>query len=235
MTISVVQNKAAQTSATTSHTVTLNTAPTQNNLILVAIKIDIIDEAVSNVTGPTGYAKDVVKDRGTGSVAIWSKVAGASESGTITFTTTLNQTADLEAMEVSGNATSSVLDKTNKAEGASGNTIQPGTTGTLSQADEIAFTASLQAGTNGGSEAIDSGFTVLDAATFTTSITGYLIVSATTALNPTHSWTTNRARAAVIATYKAAAAGIQRGLGGIGVEALSLPSSGAVTIGGWIG
>lgn len=206
MALAVVQNKPATSSATTSHTVTLNSAPTQNNLVLVAIKIDVVDEAVSNVTGPSGYVKDVVKDRGTGSVAIWSKVAGASESATITFTTALNQSASLEAIEVSGAATASVLDKTNKAEGASSNSIQPGTTGTLSQADEIAYTASLQAGTNGGTEAIDTGFTVLDSGSFDTMIAGYLIVAATTALNPTHSWTTNRARAAVIATYKAAAA-----------------------------
>lgn len=206
MALAVVQNKGATSSATTSHTVTLDAAPAQNNLIVVSIFITITDEASPNVTGPSGYTRDVVKDRGTGSVAIWSKIAGASESASITFTTAANQSAQMEAVEVSGNATSTPLDKTNKAEGASGTSIQPGTTGTLSQADEFAFTASLQAGTNGGSEAIDTGFTVLDTATFSQTIVGYLIVAATTALNPTHSWATNRARAAVIATYKAAAA-----------------------------
>ncbi len=204
MALAFVQNKPALTTAATSHAVVLDAAPTQNNLVTVVFRVAT---AIANVTGPSGYTMATSQDRASNSVSIWYKVAGAAESATITFTTAAGANGRIEAIEFSGNATSSPLDKINGATTASMVTsIQTGSTGTLSQADEVAVTGSLQGGANGGTEAIDSSFTALDTASFNNIIAGYRIVAATTALNPTHSWVSSLDAAAVIATFKAAAA-----------------------------
>lgn len=96
--------------------------------------------------------------------------------------------------------TSSAIDKSNSASG-SGTSIQTGTTGTLSQTVEVALAAAITATNNGGTEAIDSGFTIRSAATHNRCVLGDLVTAATTALNPTLSWATSLTDAAVIVTF----------------------------------
>lgn len=205
MALAIVQSKAAQATATTNHTVTLDSAPTEGNLVVFAYNIGIADVSI---TKPSGYTQHDFADRSiVHSASICSKVAGAGESATIAATTAVNDTSSVFAVEVSGNH-ASPFDVSNSFDNGTGNvtSLDSCATGTLSQADEIIFSIVGLSGGNGGSEAIDSGFTLIQEAVTTFATLGYKIVSATTSENPTHSWATGRTAVAVIASFKAAAA-----------------------------
>jgi len=215
--------------------VTLDAAPTQNNLLVATLRIGGAD---STLTGPGGgWTKAVAQDRGTQeSVSIWYKIAGAGESATHTWSISGGaQLTELEIYEFSGNVTASVLDKINSFDNGTGTatSIQPGSTGTLGQANEVIVTIAGTVGGNGGTEAIDSTFNIQDAATFANNTTGYKIVAVTTAENPTHSWATGSRCAAAIASFKAAGGTItQKSLGGSVTPSGALAKRGRKTIGG---
>lgn len=204
--MALVQNKAA-TGTSTSPQATLDSTPTNGNLLIATIGCGA---TVANLDANTGWTMAVEVEHPTISMstAIAYKVAGAGESATqVPFQQVNSVNWSVEIEEWSGMA-ASPLDKTNSnPQSGTGTSVQPGSTGTLTQASEVVVTVSATNGSNGAGEAIDSGFTVLDAATFTQAISGYLAVSATTALNPTHSWNTSRPRIAAIATFKVSTGG----------------------------
>lgn len=86
--------------------------------------------------------------------------------------------------------------------------MQLGSTGTLSQGDELIVVAVGLGGTSGGSESITSPAIAVDGASdHPRTINGVLIVSETTALNPTIAWTTSRRANGFILTLKQAPSG----------------------------
>ncbi len=156
--ITRVQSKIVYEDPTASPhtiTVTLDSAITEGNLIYTAVSIDKDSGAI---TPPSGYTliHDFIGDSSEGeSIASAFKVAGPSESTSITWNwvTNTSRGAQAAAVEYSGLATSSPLDV--KAEAASGTTAvtsqTTGTTATTSQADELAI-AIMGADSNGNVE-----------------------------------------------------------------------------------
>ncbi|MEE9365601.1 MAG: hypothetical protein V3W44_02845, partial [Dehalococcoidales bacterium] len=119
---------------------TLDSAITEGNLIYTTVAID---KNSGTITPPSGYT--LIHDYVSSMVSLASafKVAGPSESTTITWNwvTTVSRGAQAAAVEYSGLATSSPLDV--KAEADSGastsQTQTTGTTATTTQADALAI------------------------------------------------------------------------------------------------
>lgn len=200
MAVSLVQSKVG-TNTNDDITLVFDSTPVSGNL-LVAVYSQFGVNGLDAMTGWT-LIRDVQHSGGSNRIVAWYKIAGASESTSVTAGATGGATSDLAIYEFSG-IDATPLDKDNGNDGGySVTSLQPGTTGTLTQANEVAITAVCTGSSNGGSEAIDSGFTLVGASTLTRSLHGYKIVSATTALNPTLSWATARNCTAIIMTFKA--------------------------------
>jgi hypothetical protein len=119
------------------------------------------------------------------------------------------------AVEARNVKTSAALDKTSSAHSSSAGTSQSsGSTGTLSQADEIALCIFGSDATDGSFSATPSGFTELfhdgTGSTDVVAWGGYQVVSATTALNPSWTFSSTGDMAAAIATYEGSGAATGR-------------------------
>lgn len=191
--------------AVASLSATFVPAPTQNNLLMCLAN----SEATINMTS-TGWTLAVSQINNTG-LYQWYKVAGASESATVTITPTSTVSVEMLVYEYSGAVTASPWDKAASAVGAS-----TGTTAATTQADELALAAEglsnmASAGTASwtnsftsdgdimGAGATSSNNTSLHAATRTLVATG-AVSSVPTASIGTVS-------GALVATYKAAISG----------------------------
>lgn len=198
-------------STTQNHSVTFGAAPTNGNMIVLVIAGDT---ALANYAAPSGFAlaKSAIQSSSAATILVYWKIAGASEPTTYTITTTgWNSHSEIEGFEFSGIVAVTPVGFTGSAESGFTNVTaqQPGTTGVLATANGVVIVATnpdIAAGNNGGGEAIDSGFTVDDAATLVSLIAGHILLAATTALNPSSSWTTARRALSVIVEFKGATA-----------------------------
>lgn len=200
--IQLVQSKGATITATTNGALTFDTPPQEDNLLVCMARVNI---SAASVVNPTGATKAVDDTFGSNSWAIWFKVAGAAESSTFGPTCASSVNWNTVVAEFSGLLTASVLDKVAETDpGTPGTSLPTGSTGVLSQAVELAVAMCALGSTSGGSEAVDSGFSLLQSIVFAGKnvIFAYKIVSATTALNPSFSWVTSGERSAGIATFK---------------------------------
>lgn len=196
-------------------TLTTTAAVAAGDLIIAVIYVPDATQSLSTVTDTAGntYVIDVSK-RHTTDTARYIAIASClnaiamAAGGTITWTTTgsVSGIKGVTAATVSGVAASSALDKTSTNDGSS-TTWSTGSSGTLSQADEIAFglAFSLQSAT---SNTPDAGWTEL--ADFSPQsgrrlVLEHQVVSATTALNAGGT-VGNAVWVGALATYKAAAA-----------------------------
>lgn len=135
--ITLVQTKTYfSTADSTTHSLTLDSTPVENNIVIV-----FITSGASITTGPGGgtYSSAV-----SGSDFVrghcYYKVAGAGESTSIGITISVADAVCMHAYEYSGITTTSPVDQTVSAvDVGSGTTIVSGTTGTTTQANEIAF------------------------------------------------------------------------------------------------
>ncbi|HEV7467592.1 MAG TPA: hypothetical protein VGP96_14925 [Candidatus Dormibacteraeota bacterium] len=131
-----VQKKAATTTAdSTSLSATLTSTPIQNDLLIV-----VGGAYPGTLTTPTGYTL-ITSPAG---VYVWYKVAGASESSTVSVTRSVTGAMSLLVMEWSGMATVSTFDQT--ANSPSDNigthtTWGTGTTPATTQASELVIAA----------------------------------------------------------------------------------------------
>lgn len=119
------------TSDGTSHSLTLGSTPVSGNLLIVAA-----NSLTGNPT-PSGYsvADRIVTNTDT---VIFYKIAGVSESPTVTFTFGAAVPMNIVALEYSG-VLASPLDVTaNSDSGASSTSVPSGTTAATSQAAEMA-------------------------------------------------------------------------------------------------
>ncbi len=189
---------ASNTSVAATVAATFGATPTQGNLLVAAVtaSVGVGSIAISGWSSGSSIALGVA-----GGMVVFYKVAGIGESATVTSTATLATFMDLHIFEYDGINNASPLDKAAvSADSGSGVTSHnTGSTGTLSQGIELAFAAVGQAATNGAGASWDSSFTT--EITTTHLITGDLSVNATTALNPTASWTTSQRAAGIILTF----------------------------------
>lgn len=198
-----VQNKGASQGAATTHAITLDAAPKPGNLLVGFWKSSCTN---SLVTTSNAFTNAVFIDHGANSSSIWYKLALPGESATITWGTT-SVAADLEVVEFSGNSRDPdrLLDKTASFDfGASTTTSISLATGTLNDPDSLICSTAGIGGSNGGSEAINNGFTIVDAATLGQMTAGYRASQGVASVTPSHSWLTARTAWIVNVTFRAA-------------------------------
>lgn len=207
MPAAVVQTKASTHSAAATKTITLSPAGVAGNKLVVVASIFSNTIVFQPQTTPSSWTLDLAANPASSGQAMrWYSMDLVGGETTITFETSdgsSTQGVNIVAYEMSGVvAGSTAADKAVSSAFTSGVTSQAtGTTGTLAQADEIAVASVMINNTSGGAEAWDSGFTIGPITTRTW--TGHLVTAATTALNPTASWTTARGAHAGVVTYKA--------------------------------
>ena len=229
----VTAQDASNTGATSSPaSATYPSTPTQGNL-LVAVAVaagGTTNEASMSITS-AGWTKAVGGAISASSgVQIWYKVAGAGESTTVTLTASGSPTAcRLAIYEYDGFVGTPTLDKTAAGVADTGVTsMSTGTTATTTAAAEALVAAIGINNTPAGISWTNSFATILAASRI---LTGERIVAAAAAYETTASWTTAAGAIGILATFKDVVTAVQRGIGGIG-GGLSLPSTGAVAVGG---
>jgi hypothetical protein len=211
---SLVQVKSG-TGTTSPITVTLTSATTAGNCLVVAVG-EGNSTTNPTVTGITlgGSADNFaiaasLKNNSDANVEIWTdqNCAGGQTSVAVSFNagTGAGNGYTVFVYEFSGVATASAVDKTNATGAASGSTWTSGSSGTLSSANEVAVGIGVGIGSAGaptvaGPSSPWINETAISAAR-TESVSGYQVVSATTAL--TYSGTISAGRnAGVIVTLK---------------------------------
>lgn len=205
MAFALVQNKA-NLRTQVNPGATFTSTPTQGNL-LVAV-LGTADGTTGNVTNPSGWTTRADKFSTAspiGGVRIVEKIAGAAEPTSVTFTDASSVNWSLEIMEFSGNLPSGTEFDAASAGGSAASaatSIQPASL-TPAGTNELFVVGAFQDAANGGSAAINSSFTILDAVTFTSAVIGYKIKTDALAENPSCSWTTAAGALAIQATFKA--------------------------------
>ena len=196
-------------------------APTNgNNLILVACydgnsasAIHISSITQTGATWVKAIANNFDDGTRTASSEIWyaENVSGAGTGVTVNFNGTGFQGGWFDAIEVSGLAASSSLDLTATNHGSGGTTIDSGTTGTTTTANEFWVASLMEVETVAATySAPTNGFTLLDQGFVSFGQGGlcYKIVSATGTANVTVTSTAIPFEwAGAIATFKAPGGG----------------------------
>lgn len=205
MTIAVVQQVTVATASASTRTATIAAATAGNKIIAIGQTFSAT-VGFSPTTPASGWTTDYNPiQAGSGWQVKYASFTAAGGETTITWTTddAGSRNVSLIVYEVSGLATSSYFDKSNFTTAATGTSRTTGSTGTLSQADELVL-AAMQLNNNYTSPSWDSSLNI--STTATRFFAGHLIVSATTAINATASWTNSVSASGSIATYKAATA-----------------------------
>jgi hypothetical protein len=207
MALALAQNKPTSTTGT-NPTGTFTSTPAQGSLLIVTL---VVADTLANVIGtPTGYT---IRSSSTYGTVPWifrlySKIAGAGESTTVSWTDSNSVAYEIECMEFSGALGGAGDGFDAGVTGATGSGVTSRTPGSLTPAvgGELLVALTAIDAANGGSEAIDSSFNIVDAATFSRCVVGYKIKSAvdTAAENPSMSWTTAANARAVMAAFQPA-------------------------------
>jgi hypothetical protein len=189
----------------TTVVVTLPVASTAGNLLTVALGTD--NSTTSFSTAASGWTKAVSFGSGLNRSEIWYNANNAGGISSVTFTASAAGSAWGQMSEWSNVATSSPLDQTGTAAGASGTTVTVSTGGATTVANELAITEFTQDSASGVFTP-GSGWTNLQqAANAPTEGDDYKLgnaigtVSETETSNQTGSWS------AAIATFKPSAGG----------------------------
>ncbi len=136
MAYALVQSKsAANATGSTAPSVTLDAAPTQGNLLVAAIDIATTATISPTLTGWTQIPTDSPADGGTAKTSMFYKVAGASESATVTGGLSTAKPWVIAVAEFSGPGTLWSLDQ--HAHDSGTGTPDTGTTAATTQANEI--------------------------------------------------------------------------------------------------
>lgn len=230
MALTLVQSNDVESAAGSTNPSITFSAATAGNLLIVGIRAGVVE---ASVTGPAGYTKRVGGNDATAAncVQIYRKIATGGETSAA-FTTPAS-TTDIGFMEFSGATTwtDDVAPAVNAPSGTA-TSCPTNATGTLTAAAEVVVAyCALVGGANSGSEAIDSGFTVIGGTNSPRLVFGYKITTVNTTLTPTLSWATARGRVAGICSfYDSGVASVQRGIGASSMG-MAPPSSGAFSMG----
>lgn len=196
----VVQAKRGGILTNTSLSVTLDTAPTQGNLVVALVSVS---GTITNPVYPLGATEPDATATDTGIAYAFHKTAGANESATVTFSSDTARTMTLSVIEVAptGGKSWNGLDKTATAVGPSGTSLAVGPTAAQAEADNFAAVMMVPAGTIGTTApSYTNGYTAITGTD--RSASGYKVLSDAAATSTTISWVTARTTAAVLATYK---------------------------------
>lgn len=191
----------AGTSSSTNPSLSFSGSPTDGNLLVLVLRV-ATPRVVSELTLPAGYTARVAIDAGTGGgfLVIADRIAATSPKPQTC--TLVSSTWDMIIFEWSGVAASGYVDDVTIADTGSTASIQPGS---LSPAGpgELFIVAARQASSNGGSEAIGSGFTADATATLSRLIVGHKVKGGadSAAENPTLSWSTPQGASAGMVAY----------------------------------
>jgi len=216
MALAVVQTKTGVTTTNDTIAVTFDAPTTAGNLIVAQImayglaagSTDAASfSSCTDGTNTYSIGHAYKQNSGSNSEHVWQRyTANASSVSTVTAVVIHAPGEDqmnvrMTIFEISGAATSTPLDKTVTAEGT-GTAVASGSTGTLTQADEIGIGGAMAG--SAATYTAGTGWTEIQDASNAT--TGHKIVAATTAINfdPTASASVNWV--AGIGTFKAAAA-----------------------------
>jgi hypothetical protein len=201
--------EADQSSVTLNYGTDVAT-PTEGNLLLM-----VFGDRSNGTTTPSGWTEIYTVDPWSNSsstrTCVYAKIASASESN-VTLSITNGRPAfayyEVEGpFEALSGSPLDIIEHTGHAEQTSideDSGLQPGTSGTLSQADTFALAATTYRGTNiissqPTSVSADSGFSSGEHAGYRATstseytyglVSAYKVTSATTALNPTLTWST---------------------------------------------
>ena len=137
MAVLLVQSKAGGASSQTA-TATLDSTPTQGNLLIAVISW-VTNGSIA--TAPAGWTEAKFAGGAThGFLVIYYKVAGASEPTNPAWTAASTAVCHISLFEYSG-LTATPLDKVASAGPSFVSTIGTGTTAAIAQADELLFAA----------------------------------------------------------------------------------------------
>jgi len=203
----LVQAKNAVDVTATSITATFDSTPTQNNLLVSVLGAS---GGIGTITQPTGWtmvtgtpldsAGNSPNSGGRPVACAW-KIAGAGESSAVTWSGNSNAMS-CSAIEVSGLVTSSPVDQVTAAAFSNSvvSSLNLGTTGTTTVANEVAIAFCVDAARTG--QSLTNGFTLVDA-DGSRAIMGYKILSATGTVQTTAAWTSGTSTCAGgIVTFK---------------------------------
>jgi hypothetical protein len=197
----IVQQNSIHVSST-SHSVSLPANPTVGNLIVVPLRS--VDSA-AGISLPGGWnivsgglhfgASSFV------SVGIAYKVCTTpAVDKTFTWTTTAASIGDAGIFEIAN--LTGTLDQTNFFDQTSNSTALTCQTGSITPTSNKQFVAAVCCTGGNAPKTIDSGFTLLDAASLFNAEIGFQLITSTTSLNPTFGWASPGQRAiAMIASF----------------------------------
>lgn len=197
------QQKQFESTSTLSSTVTLDSTPIAGNLLVA------VYTATSNVATPVhpwSGTPDVALGTTTSFLWISSKIAGSSESATVTFSNTLSRGMTMTVYEVApttGRTWVAGVDKTITNTSTLSSNLAIGPTAAQSDAENFAVAGVSLLSSAGAIGVFDSGYT--GSPTQTTAARGwaaYKILSTTDPTSSTATWSTARANVGAIATYK---------------------------------
>ena len=197
--ISEVQKKHAIANDV-SISATLPSAPSAGDVLVAVVTVG--QAASPAFDTPSGWTSAFAPARG----AMFWKVSDGSEQ-TVTVNLSAGQTAKVLRMwvvELAGVSTTNPVDQTGSAIFTTQVTsVTPTTSGSTAQANEWAIAAVSVNGDNGGGNAATNGFTVFSA-TDNRDVAASSILGSTSTVSTTISWTTARAGAWMIATFRGA-------------------------------
>lgn len=210
MAIVFIDNASGAQALGTVITATFNVSPVQGYLMIASL----YTKSDTSPTNPSGWTTDIEVING-GSLdylRICSKIAGAGESTTVTFTGMAGDLGGLGIMMFSG-AANPAIDQTSSSPFATGVTSKTsGTTAATVQGAEVSIVAFGIRNVAITSPSLSNSFNLKNNVSDTnvsvaTLIDGYFIETATGAKESTLSWTTAADPMGAIATYKAQTAG----------------------------
>ena len=211
----IIQRKEGANGADVSLVVTFDSTPVSGNL-LVAVHMTGDGSSDSCASASGSYTSAIHWQNATelDAVRLWYRIAGASEATAVTATPSASDENVLLLLEIEGPWEASPVDQTtNPGRAASTTTYDCGTTGTLSQADEVAVaTAYTRHSANGDFNVTYDNSFVYDNGSMMVSPAKSLalatkLLSATTAVTTTQTVLTAAVTMGGIVTFKKAAGG----------------------------
>jgi hypothetical protein len=194
----------------TTTATTVDVTPVANTAAGNTIVVAVTASSARNIAGVSDSQGNVYSidanspaNARTGGIAHGYLDRPLTTSDTITVTLSGSGVVSVAAYEFSGIVKQDALDKKNVTQGSAVTSLASGSTGLLSQANEMVFTISgnalpaIYVAPTGFTEVLPTNVaSELDAA--------YKLVQVTTELNPTWNWDTSANATVAIATYKAA-------------------------------
>jgi hypothetical protein len=197
MSIVQVQRQPLEVTTSTSITPTLPGAPAVGNLIVCCLSstnnTGALFTAATDAPNWTQKVHHALLNRPTD---IWARIVQSGDPAAFTFNIGVSTSIQSYIAEYSGVDLSALASFPTTATDDTGGTVSSIVAGNPGDLTPFGNTYHIQycnpSGTNGGSEAVDQGFTLTDPGSYSNVIVAEKAVSATSQAAPTFSWTTVR-------------------------------------------